>query len=187
MHLGNNQNCQALYDYFLSMLLSLDYKTSCNQYLRNRKGFLKFFLRLEHVFTFIWNEKEASTHLFHSEPLHLAQEGRWHGAGGGAGEPMLGKVIPLSFRKPLANGKPARFPLGLQLSTSKVTSPSSPGRGPKVRPYPSLEMCKGLRSLFWVQGDFRRKGFSGRDTGVAPEHTPVPKHPDWQRTSAAAR
>lgn len=47
---------------------------------------------------------------------------------------MLGNVMPPhpptpSLRKSRANGKPARFPLGLQLSTSKGTSLGSPGRG----------------------------------------------------------
>lgn len=72
-------------------------------------------------------KKGASNHLLPSEAARLSP-------GGTGGGPALGNATPPGSRTPRAHGKPARFPLGLQLSTSKAT--------PQVRPRPSPGPCR---------------------------------------------
>lgn len=85
---------------------------------------------------------------------------------------MLGNVIPPGLRKSQANGKPARFPLGLQLSTSKVPSPGRPGRGgkPMIRPRLSPELCREPCSPLGF-GYAQAKGFLGQPDGCVPPST----------------
>lgn len=75
-----------------------------------------------------------------------------------------------SWRKPRANGKPARFPLGLQLSTSKVPAEPWPprvrGEKKKLGPRPSLELCS-LPEFGYVQV----KALPGRPEGCVPPQT----------------
>lgn len=97
---------------------------------------------------------------------------RWYPAWSGCRKTNVGKVIPLSLRKPKANRKAAHFPLGLQLSTSEVTSPGSSGKrgGGQSKGPSTLEHreVRGTAQAFAVHGNFRWKGFSVWRTRANP-------------------
>lgn len=79
-----------------------------------------------------------------------------------------------SLRKLQTNGKRARFPLGVQLSTVKVTSSGKPGAGRRDKGPPTHSMDKHITLCkHWSPSRFGTSGFSEQQV---PGRTSVTQH-----------